>query len=252
LYRALSVSFGGINPQKLLTFIFPQFFLSSSSVGQWVFVIYPRPIDNLPNPHTLCPVKQPDPKALSVLDARERHIFEARRMTPRVTLAVLANEYGVSRERIRQLEQRAVAKIERATLPPIDWPAQIQAGLTQGERRVIEDAAAALERERGRLSWESWMRTGEALTIIRNAALKITDMKIPLGRKYSGVFGTSLRRFGIKIDPGVIARLFEVMRNRGAIEDWRTSLSSAERGRINHPQKVLAAWKKATLTARPQ
>jgi hypothetical protein len=203
-------------------------------------------------------VKQPDPKVLSVLDARERHIFKARRMTkPRVTLAVLANEYGVSRERVRQLEMRAVGKIERVVNPPppiepIDWPARIQAGLTQGERRAIEDAAAALERERGRLSWESWMRTGEALTIIRNAALKITDMKIPLGRKYSGVFGTSLRRFRIKIDPGVIARLFEVMRNRGAIEDWRASLSSAERGRINHPQKVLAAWKKATLTARPQ
>jgi sigma-70-like protein len=195
-------------------------------------------------------VKQPDPKVLSVLDARERHVFEARRMTkPRVTLAVLANEYGVSRERIRQLEQRAVAKIERATLPPIDWPARIQAGLTQGERRVIEDAAAALERERGRLSWESWMRTGEALTIIRNATLNATEMKIPLGRRYSSVFGTCLRRFGITIDPGGIARLFEVMRNRGAIEDWRASLSSAERGRINHPQKVLQRWKKSQQTS---
>jgi hypothetical protein len=125
-------------------------------------------------------------------------------------------------------------------------------GLSRGERRVIEDAAAALERERGRLSWESWMRVGEALTIIRNATLNATEMKIPIGRRYSSVFGTCLRRFKITIDPGGIARLFEVMRNRGAIEDWRASLSSAERGRINHPQKVLAAWKKATLTARPQ
>jgi RNA polymerase sigma-32 factor len=54
-------------------------------------------------------------EALTVLDKRERQIFEARRLAdePR-TLEELADEYGVSRERIRQIEVRAFEKVTKA------------------------------------------------------------------------------------------------------------------------------------------
>jgi len=53
--------------------------------------------------------------ALSVLNERERHIFEARRLTDDpITLEELAEEFGVSRERIRQIEVRAFEKIQDA------------------------------------------------------------------------------------------------------------------------------------------
>jgi len=57
-------------------------------------------------------------KALSVvlgaLKPRDRRIFESRRLTEDpMTLAELANEFGVSRERVRQIEARTFEKIQK-------------------------------------------------------------------------------------------------------------------------------------------
>jgi RNA polymerase sigma-32 factor len=53
--------------------------------------------------------------ALSVLNPRERRIFEARRLADDpVTLEELSAEFGVSRERVRQIEVRAFEKIQAA------------------------------------------------------------------------------------------------------------------------------------------
>jgi RNA polymerase sigma-32 factor len=54
-------------------------------------------------------------KALSVLNARERRIFEARRLAEEPsTLEDLASAFGISRERVRQIEVRAFQKVQRA------------------------------------------------------------------------------------------------------------------------------------------
>src|SRR3954469_16212565 len=53
--------------------------------------------------------------ALEVLNPRERRIFEARRLADEpVTLEDLAAEFGVSRERVRQIEVRAFEKVQKA------------------------------------------------------------------------------------------------------------------------------------------
>ena len=53
--------------------------------------------------------------ALSVLNERERRIFEARRLAEDpITLEDLAAEFGVSRERVRQIEVRAFEKVQKA------------------------------------------------------------------------------------------------------------------------------------------
>jgi RNA polymerase sigma-32 factor len=53
--------------------------------------------------------------ALSVLNERERRIFEARRLADEpMTLEDLAAEFGVSRERVRQIEVRAFEKVQKA------------------------------------------------------------------------------------------------------------------------------------------
>ena len=53
--------------------------------------------------------------ALSVLNERERRIFEARRLADEpVTLEELSAEFGVSRERVRQIEVRAFEKVQAA------------------------------------------------------------------------------------------------------------------------------------------
>ena len=53
--------------------------------------------------------------ALDVLNDRERRIFEARRLADDpITLEDLASEFGVSRERVRQIEVRAFEKVQKA------------------------------------------------------------------------------------------------------------------------------------------
>ncbi len=53
--------------------------------------------------------------ALDTLNERERRIFEARRLAENpATLEDLSTEFGVSRERIRQIEVRAFEKVQKA------------------------------------------------------------------------------------------------------------------------------------------
>ena len=53
--------------------------------------------------------------ALCVLNGRDRRIFEGRRLAEDpITLAELADEFGVSRERVRQIEVRAFEKVQKA------------------------------------------------------------------------------------------------------------------------------------------
>jgi RNA polymerase sigma-32 factor len=65
-------------------------------------------------------------EALGVLNERERRIFEARRLVDEpITLEGLADEFGVSRERVRQIEARAFEKVRRnmtAAIPVADLP----------------------------------------------------------------------------------------------------------------------------------
>ena len=54
-------------------------------------------------------------EALGVLNDRERRIFAARRLADEpITLAELAEQLGVSRERVRQIEVRAFERVQKA------------------------------------------------------------------------------------------------------------------------------------------
>lgn len=56
-------------------------------------------------------------KALETLNERERHILKGRRLRDEaMTLADLGDVYGVSRERVRQIEVRAFEKLQKAML----------------------------------------------------------------------------------------------------------------------------------------
>ncbi|BCJ89906.1 RNA polymerase sigma factor RpoH [Terrihabitans soli] len=54
-------------------------------------------------------------RAMAVLNDRERRIFEARKLSEEpITLEELSEEFGVSRERVRQIEVRAFEKVQQA------------------------------------------------------------------------------------------------------------------------------------------
>jgi len=77
--------------------------------------------------------------ALDVLNERERRIFEARRLRDEpLTLEQLSEEFGVSRERVRQIEVRAFEKVQQA----------VREGVA---KREAIPAAAALPAPKGRV-----------------------------------------------------------------------------------------------------
>ena len=56
-------------------------------------------------------------KHLDALPERDREILKARRLSdPVMTLEVLSQKYGISRERVRQIEERAYAKLRDAII----------------------------------------------------------------------------------------------------------------------------------------
>jgi RNA polymerase sigma-32 factor len=79
-------------------------------------------VDNSPSQETVLAREQEGQNrlsalrdALGVLNPRERRIFEARRLADDpITLEDLSGEFGVSRERVRQIEVRAFEKIQEA------------------------------------------------------------------------------------------------------------------------------------------
>ncbi|GJE14130.1 MULTISPECIES: RNA polymerase sigma factor RpoH [Methylobacterium] len=79
-------------------------------------------VDNAPSQETVLAREQEGQNrlsalrdALSVLNPRERRIFEARRLAEDpITLEDLSGEFGVSRERVRQIEVRAFEKVQEA------------------------------------------------------------------------------------------------------------------------------------------
>jgi RNA polymerase sigma-32 factor len=83
-----------------------QDWLADESDGQEVQMAERQELDNRKKALT---------EALTVLNDRERRIFEARRLADDpVTLEELAEEFGVSRERVRQIEVRAFEKVQEA------------------------------------------------------------------------------------------------------------------------------------------
>ena len=82
--------------------------------------------------------------ALDTLNERERRVFEARRLSEDpLTLEQLSGEFGVSRERIRQIEVRAFEKVQKAVRKAAaeEAPAEDAAA----EEAPAEDAPAEAE-----------------------------------------------------------------------------------------------------------
>lgn len=79
--------------------------------------------------------------ALQSLNARERHIFTARHLTEAPpNLDDLAAEYGISRERVRQIDARAFQKIQAAMLNADRRRGGVGDSKQQSKARVIRGA----------------------------------------------------------------------------------------------------------------
>ena len=78
--------------------------------------------------------------AIAQLDERDRHIFVERRLKDNpVTLEELGDHYGISRERVRQLEVRAFERVQAAMTGAMDErEGAAEAAMQQGDVAFIE------------------------------------------------------------------------------------------------------------------
>jgi RNA polymerase sigma-32 factor len=80
--------------------------------------------------------------ALTVLNPRERRIFEARRLAEEpITLDDLADQLGISRERVRQLETRAFEKVRQRVIQVVDGGRAATASVPTREPIALAHAA---------------------------------------------------------------------------------------------------------------
>lgn len=76
--------------------------------------------------------------ALTQLGERERHIFTARNLAEQpVTLETLARQYGVSKERIRQIESGAYKKVVRRVRDQAQIPTPLPPPIALGRRAGV-------------------------------------------------------------------------------------------------------------------
>src|SRR5262249_53387307 len=84
----------------------------------------------------------------------------------------------------------------------------------------------------------------EALQIGREWAMNQAGSNKPEGKGYNVAFGEWLGKYKLDdMDKGDRSRLFGVMDNLPAIEEWRQKLTLTERLKLNHPNAVLGKWK---------
>ena len=109
--------------------------------------------------------------------------------------------------------------------------------------RIGRDSLKMLDKDQ---NWSWWMDVGEAILLLREEAMAEAVTNRPEGGAYDRIFGEKLRDEKLDFDKGDRSRLFSVMDNRAAIEEWRATLTTSERRKLNHPSTVWRKWKAAT------
>jgi len=124
--------------------------------------------------------------------------------------------------------------------------------LDDESERTVRQGTAAWSRIKKEKNWNDYMAIGEALQIGRTFAMNDANTNAPAGKGYNLAFNQFLQDAKLNdMDASDRAKLFTVMENRPAIEQWRATLTLTERLRLNHPTAVLRKWQNATKEPKP-
>jgi hypothetical protein len=119
--------------------------------------------------------------------------------------------------------------------------------------RVARQGMQAWARLKKGKSWTDWLQVGEALQVGREWAMHQAGVNKPEGKGYNTAFGEWLTKYKLDdMDKGDRSRLFSVMDNLPAIEEWRQRLTLTEKLALNHPQAVLRRWKAFIEPGKPK
>jgi hypothetical protein len=102
-------------------------------------------------------------------------------------------------------------------------------------------------------SWGQWMTIGEGLHEGRRWAMHAAGTNKPEGKGYTLAYGEWLKRFKVDdMDASDRAKLLQLMEERPAVEEWRTTLTDSERRNLNNPTSVWRKWTAATRVKKPK
>lgn len=120
-----------------------------------------------------------------------------------------------------------------------------------------QDASCETQLDKAREAWKriqrnecfaDWLLIGVVLREAQADAMRAAKTNMPKGTRYNAEIGPFLKENGFDaIDKGARSRLVkDVMPNRIAIETWLATVEPKKRLKLNHPQTVFSAWKRAT------
>jgi hypothetical protein len=112
---------------------------------------------------------------------------------------------------------------------------------------AFREGCVALDRLNTGCEWSDWQKVGAALAAGRTEAMRIANTNRPKGRKYNRAFGDVLKREQLgtdRLDSATRNQLLQIEENKSAIEEWRATLTPAQRLRLNHPSAVWRNWQR--------
>lgn len=119
--------------------------------------------------------------------------------------------------------------------PPVT-PEQISPPSGGDEETIVRRGRDAWGRISNDSTWADWLAVGEALEVGRVESMRAAFTNMPTGSAYNRAMGDWLATNGFdKIDKVSRSHLSSCMDNRGAIEQWRATLTMSQRLKLNHP-----------------
>jgi hypothetical protein len=119
--------------------------------------------------------------------------------------------------------------------------------------RICKLGTQAWKRLKQDKNWNDYMALGEAIQAHREEAMNEAGTNAPEGSAYNKAFGARLKAYGLDdFDESDRKRLFDVMDNRAAIEEWGSALTRSQKLAWNHPTTVWRHWKASTTAPKPR
>jgi hypothetical protein len=112
--------------------------------------------------------------------------------------------------------------------------------------RAAMQAWGRMKKAQGK-SWGEWMIIGEGLMAGREWAMHQAGTNAPEGKGYTLAFGEWLQQYKLSdMDKSDRAKLLQLIEERPAVEEWRTTLDDHTRRNLNNPVSVWRKWTAAT------
>jgi hypothetical protein len=124
---------------------------------------------------------------------------------------------------------------------------QDSVGSLHNNADVYREGREALDQLSTARNWSDWQKVEVALAAGRAEAMRSANTNRPKGKTYNQAFGVVLERerFGTdRLDSATRNQLLRIAEHLPAIEEWRATLTPAQRLRLNHPSAVWRNWQR--------